>query len=166
MKNQLFIFVLITVCLFGCFSTDSGNNQDARTANRVGDSAQDFSNIVDKDWRLIEVYINDVNIQFSRDNQLESNRDIYTINFKDGTVSGTGAPNRYSAPYTLGDNQSISIMMMRSTLMASLFEPNNLTEYEYYSHVQKSYRWELNNENLVLHSKTENGLDVRLMFAK
>jgi len=165
-KLTILILVLINICMLGCFGTDSSRNREAPAANINIGEAQDFSDVLENEWRLIDVYVNNANIQFSRDNQIEAFKDIYTINFDGELVSGTGAPNRYSAPYTLSDNQEISIMMMRSTLMASLFEPENLSEHVYYSYVQKSYKWELNNGNLVLHSKTEDGLDVRLVFAK
>ena len=125
--------------------------------------AQDFSNIIDKEWKLAEVYVNDVNIQFNRASQPEALRDIYIIKFDKEMLSGTGAPNRYSAPYTLGENQSISIMPMRSTLMASFLEPNNLSEYEYYSFVQNSFEWRIVNNTLELISKRDNDA-VRLVF--
>ena len=167
MAKQIIISFLIitTLCLTGCFRTDSGFNTELPAASITG-NILDFSIALNNEWRLTDVYVNNTNIQFSRENQIEAFKDIYTINFDGQTVSGTGAPNRYSAPYTLGDNQSISIMMMRSTLMASIFEPENLTEHVYYSYVQKSYKWELNDRNLVLHSKTEDGLDVHLVFVK
>jgi len=163
MRKTLIILVLVSICLLGCFSSDSAANQNSRSV--VVSGSQNFSEIIDKEWKLIDVYVNNVNIQFSRENQIESFRDIYTLKFEKEMLSGTGAPNRYSAPYTLGDNQSISIMPMRSTLMASLFEPNNLSEYEYYSFVQNSYEWRITGSNLELISKRDND-SVLLIFGQ
>jgi len=159
--KRVIIIALISICLLGCFSTESGSNE-SRSVNLTGTQA--FTNAIDKEWKLIEVYVNDVNIQFSRDNQQEFNKNIYIMTFNEQMVSGIGAPNRYSAPYTLGDNQAIEIKPMISTMMAALFEPNNLSEYEYMSYVQGAYKWDLVNDKLTLYSKVE-GKEIRLVFA-
>ena len=163
MRKLAIILIILLVCLSGCFNIDTGLNQGSRAVNVPGSSLKDFTGVLDKEWKLTEVYVNDVNIQFSRASQPEAFKDIYVIKFDKEIVSGTGAPNLYSAPYTLGDNQAINIMIMRSTMMASFLEPVNLSEYEYFSYVQNSYEWRLINNNFELLSRKDNDT-VRLIF--
>ena len=162
MKKLLVILIILTVCLSGCFNNGSVTNHSPSTSF-IFDGTQNFTNVIDNEMKLIEVYINDVKTPFSRDNQVEAFKDIYTIKFDKEMVSGTGAPNLYSAPYSLGDNQTISIMMMRSTLMASFLEPNDLSEYEFFGYVQNSIEWRIVNNTLELNSKRDNDA-VKLVF--
>jgi heat shock protein HslJ len=106
-----------------------------------------------------------VDTQFRRDSQPEMFRDIFTLNFDGQLVSGTGAPNLYSSPYTSRENQTISIMPMRSTLMAALFEPENLSEHDFLNYLQNTSSWELINNNLILNSRTQDRREARLIFA-
>ena len=154
MKKIIFVFlltVLITMIAGSCAGTPK------------------FSDAAGKEWKLQEVHIGSVfnrEILFDR-NVLsqEGNRDIFTLSLDAQLVSGVGAPNRYSAPYTLGSGQSISIMPMRSTMMASLInEPEKLPEHEFFGYMQNVYEWQLNERSLILLSKTEDGNDVRLVF--
>jgi heat shock protein HslJ len=154
MKRQIIIFVLAAVLIISCAGT-RGNIQNI----------SDISGIEGKEWNLTQVYVNGVDIQFRRDSQPEMFRDIFTLNFDGQMVNGTGAPNLYSAPYTLGENRAISISLMRTTLMAALFEPDNLSEHEFFNFLQSAYSWEIVNNNLILSSRTQDGQAVRLVFA-
>ena len=140
-----------SIFLTGCFTT--------------GGNIQSFSDIQEKEWKLVQVYINGVDTQFRRVNQPEMLGDIFTLTFDREIVSGTGAPNLFSAPYTLGDGQSINIMVMRSTLMAPLFEPENLSEHEYFTFLQNASTWRLVRNRLEIYSTTQDGREVRLVFA-
>ena len=155
--KKLFIIVLIAVvsCLFiSSCGTTSGTG---------------FSSVRGKEWRLIEVQINDEfhrEILFDRRNLTRENAgNLFTLKFDTEMVSGTGAPNLYSAPYNLGEEeQSISIMPMRATLMANLFAPERLPEHIYFGFMANVYKWEIQNQRLVLHSKAEDERDVVLIF--
>jgi len=114
---------------------------------------------------LIGVYVNGTDTGFNRNTLPEELRNFFTLNFDGEIVSGTGAPNRYTAPYTVGENQTISIMIMRSTLMASFFQPENITEHEFFTYMQNTHEWKLLNNNMELYSKTENGSEVRMVFS-
>jgi heat shock protein HslJ len=127
-------------------------------------NSTDFSELIDKEWKLTRVYINNIDTQFRRDNQPEMFSDIFTLNFDEQNVSGTGAPNLYSAPYTLNENQGISIKPMRSTLMASIFEPENLSEHNFFLYLQSASMWSLVNDNLEILSTSQDGNQVRLVF--
>jgi len=153
MKKILLALVSAAFCL-GCIN---GGNGSARTID-----TPDFSDITGIEWRLISVYVNNQDIQFNRDALPEFFKDIYTLNLDGQMLSGTGAPNLYSAPYSIS-GEGISIMPMRSTLMASLFEPDVLGEYEFFAFMQGAYEWSLSSKNLELRSRTD-GREIRLIF--
>jgi len=148
MKNLFVIFVL-AILMMGCLS--------------MGET-QNFAEVIGKEWRLAEVYINGADTQFRRAGLPNDPRVLFTLSFDGQNVSGTGAPNIFSGPCTLGENQTINIGNMRSTLMASIFEPANLSEHNYYSYLQNAYAWKLVGSSLELQSKTQDGRDVRLVF--
>jgi len=95
-------------------------------------------------------------------NKVES---VYTLNFSADTVSGTGAPNKYSAPYTRGEEKSLKIDVIRSTQMAPIIQPEKLQEFDFYAYMQKIESWSIDSGKLILHSKIEDGSAVRLIFA-
>jgi len=150
MKNLLFAIVSIAIMLIGCAGTPSV-------------ASADFSGVTGNEWKLIEVRVNGVNTGFNR-NSLASG-DAFTLNFHAENISGVGAPNRYSAPYSLGEGSTITIMVVRATLMAPILEPDGLREHNFFGYVQNVYRWNLANNNLVLNSRTENGNEVILVFS-
>ena len=141
-----------------------------------------FSDITGKQWKLIEVYVYGENTQFNRDSFLNDVMntplsegqeitlyrylpDMFTLTFdRQNRLSGTGAPNAYSAPFTLGDDQTISISPMVSTMMAPLFQQGYLGEHEYFAFLQSAQKWGLVNGNLELYSKMEDGREIRLVF--
>jgi len=131
-------------------------------------SVPKFADIVDKDWRLIEVRNSTENITFDR-NKLEEEgfSDFFTMRFDKERVNGVGAPNRYFAPYTQTDNkQEISIKPIAQTQMAALFEPEELKEHVFFFYLQNTKRWNIAGGNLELHSKGEDGTETILVFAQ
>ncbi|MCL2721730.1 MAG: META domain-containing protein [Treponema sp.] len=149
MKRQLFVFLLITAFLMSCASTSAN-----------------FEDVTGKDWLLTEVRINGANSGFNRSIlNSEGYGEAFTIRFEGDTVSGLGAPNRYSAPYSLKENQTISIMPARQTLMAALFEPTVLKEHDFFGYIGNIYKWKLANNRLELNSKTQDGREVLLVFS-
>ncbi|MDR2542454.1 MAG: META domain-containing protein [Treponema sp.] len=161
MKKLIFAFLLIAVLVIGCKSTNDSNRQ--RNIN-----VTTFSNVEGIEWKLLEVHIDGTfsrEILFDRRTlSREGIADIYTAKFDGELVSGVGSPNRYTAPYTIGEEQSINIAVMRSTLMASLFEPEKLPEHQFFGYMQNVYEWQFADGNLIFLSKTEDGRDVRLVF--
>jgi len=158
MKKLLIVLAIVALSgmwLLGCAS---------------GKNLKDFSDAIGTELRLLEVHIDGTfgrEIIFDRRTLTrEGDGKIFTIKFDGQIVSGTGAPNLYSAPYTLGDDQSISIMPMRSTLMASLFEPEKLPEHQFFGYMQNANKWQFVDGNLELLSRTEDGREVRLVFGR
>ncbi|MCL2185009.1 MAG: META domain-containing protein [Treponema sp.] len=160
MKYLLFAIVSIAVMLTGCAGTPSASGS---TAAPVKAPAPDFSGAKGKEWKLIEVRINNTNTGYNRSSLAQT--DAFTLNFHEENISGTGAPNRYSAPFTLGEGNDITIMMVRATLMAAFLEPDRLKEHDFFGYIQNVYKWNLVNNNLELNSRTNNGAEILLLFS-
>jgi len=164
MKKQFFLLALIAALAMSCVSTNTSNISDNEVSRTVTNISSP-SGIQGNEWKLIEVYIGGRNTRFNRNTLPEDFKNFFTVSFDAQNVSGVGAPNRYSAPYTLGDNQTISVMLLRSTMMASFYQPENLTEHDFFTYMQSAYSWRLVNNNLELQSKTSAGGEVRLVFS-
>ena len=130
-------------------------------------SAPKFSNVVDKDWKLIAVRGGPGNITFDRSKLVEEGfADIFTLRFDKERVNGVGAPNRFFAPYTRTDNkQGISIQAIAQSQMAPLREPEYLKEQEFFAYLQNTTQWTIADKNLELHSTGEDGTAAVLVFA-
>jgi len=153
MKKLLIVLILAAV-LMGCKSTGPAG----------------FSSVAGKEWKLIEVRINSElrrEILFDRASlNRETQGTYYTIKFETENLGGVAAPNRFNAPYALGEQEGdISISPMRSTMMASLLQPLKLRESDFLQFMQNVYKWELVNGNLVLLTKNEGGDEIRMLFS-
>jgi heat shock protein HslJ len=157
MKNQgLFLLVIVAALLMGCKSTGGGN-------------ITSFSDVIGKEWKLIEVQVDSTPfnriVLYDRNDLKKHNiGNVYTLNFNNEMISGTAAPNKYSAPYTRGDKNSLTTNVMRSTQMAPIIQPEKLQENDFYNYMQRIESWSSDKGNLILHSKNENGVNVRLIF--
>jgi heat shock protein HslJ len=126
----------------------------------------DFSEVRDKDWKLMEVRAGKGNVIFQRSMlKPEFPGDVFTLRFGEERVSGVGFPNRYFAPYSLAEKQAINIKPIAGTLMATLFEPEQLKEREYLAYLENTDQWNLVKENLELRSKNNEGATVFLVFS-
>ena len=167
MKHEKIIFIIaLAAIMTGCQSTAS---QQAETvsnpAEAVNVQSAVFSDITGKEWKLSEINLVDSFIIIDRDKLTQENSgDFFTLIFDAEMVSGKGEPNRYSAPYTLGDNQKINIMPMRSTMMASFFPNEVLNEHEFFLYLQSVHEWKLAGEKLELLSKAADGSGARLVW--
>jgi len=72
-----------------------------------------------------------------------------TATFKGGTVSGTGAVNRYSGAYTASDDGALQIQQPASTLMAGPPEAD-AQEQAFFAALTKTQRFEVSGETLKL----------------
>jgi len=172
MKTQIFSLVIAAILMACSSAPDSSTAEGNRTGNantqgnemnRADNNEPGFSGIEGNEWKLIEVYIDGRDTRFNRGTLPEELKNFFTLNLDGENVSGVGAPNRYSAPYTTSDNK-INILLIRSTMMATFFQPENITEYDFFNYMQNAYEWKQVNNNLELLSKTRNGADVRLVF--
>ena len=145
MNKQIFSLLLTAALMVSCANSNAsasglrdadGNTSDPSSA---GTNTANPSTIEGNEWKLIDVYVAGTNINFSRSTLPEELKNFFTVNFDAQIVSGVGAPNLYSAPYTKGDNQTINITLMRSTLMASFFQPENLSEQDFFTYMPNAY---------------------------
>jgi heat shock protein HslJ len=155
MKNTFLMMscLMITVVLFPL-------RVDGAPAHDGGAS---FNSIEGKVWLLSEFRAAGKTVRINRNDG--NTRGIYTIGFQDGgQVNGMGAPNRFFGPYTNGGNRALSIGNLASTMMASLWEPEELKEREYFGFLSRVTRWDLREGKLELHSTNENAAEVILIF--
>ncbi|MCL2244936.1 MAG: META domain-containing protein [Treponema sp.] len=157
------LLLFITFIILGCAGTErssvkseASEGGNLETVNTAG--------IINVQWNLIEVYIDGNDTQYRRAYQPAVQNDLFILKFDGKNISGTGAPNRFSAPYTMGEDQTLAILPVRSTRMASLFEPENLSEHDFFTYVQNTNKWRMVNGNLELLSITGSDLPVRMVF--
>jgi len=121
-----------------------------------------FNRVQRVDWNLAEVKTKSSTIVIDR---TKAQREIYSIRFQEnGMVRGRGADNVYFALYTTSANNFLSIRRLVSTYMVPLFETESFTEYEYFRHLEKVYRWEFRDWKLKLHTYDENKEEAILEF--
>ena len=125
-------------------------------------SSAGFDMVLGRDWILEEFTSASVTTRIDRTKS--GGIEIYSLRFETQRLGGSGAPNRYSASYTTGEDKTISIGMVSSTRMAPIFENENLREYDYFGCLQKVYRWDLRNGKLELYTKSETGNEAVLIF--
>jgi len=155
MKKYLIVFALIAACLIGCKST--------------GGSIKDFSDAMGKDLKLLTVHVDSAPfsriVLYDRDDlKKEKIENTYTLNFSANTISGVGAPSRYSAPYTRNADQTIKIEQIRATTLAPIVQPEKLQESVFFAYMQNAYEWKVEGGKLVLLTKGEDESPVRLVF--
>ncbi|MDR0721128.1 MAG: META domain-containing protein [Treponema sp.] len=124
-----------------------------------------FAEVQGKLWALEEVVTESGGIIINR-RKLEADGmgDAFTLTVDAERISGKGAPNRYVSPYTVGENQEISISPIAGTLMMGLVEPEGLQEREYYNYLEQANQWLLTGDRLELYSETSEGDPVIMVF--
>lgn len=154
--RKIFIIVFTITVLFA----------SCKSAPPPPPSLSDFSDAIGKEWKLIEVKVNNRNIDFDRKNLIrEGFGEIFTLKIDKDMVSGKGAPNTYSAPYKTDSARNVKIEVLRSTLMAPLNLPEKLREHEFFTYVQNTYKWGLADGKLQINSKTVDEEEVALIFS-
>ena len=128
-------------------------------------SGPKFSDVIGKEWQLVEVKAESQSITFNRDNlNAEGFGNIFTLNFDAERLSGVGAPNRYTAPYKVAKDQAISVSLVAGTLMAAIREPEKLKEHDYFNYMQNAYKWNFSNGRLELYTKNADGKEAVLIY--
>jgi heat shock protein HslJ len=169
MKKPFLIFVvLIALCAAACASASGSAavGSPAVGSPAVGSAialstGPGFSEVLGKNWKLVQVRINGAASAFDRAPLGEG--DSFTLTFDAERLAGKAAPNRYFSDYTLGGGQEITVKLIGSTKMASFIEPAALKEHDYLQYLQNAVRWDLVKGNLELSGKTD-GADVTLVF--
>jgi len=159
----------MVICLFtlgfiiSCSTSGTVEGTDDNSTTRAGSGEDQNTHLWATPLKLTEVHIGGSDTQYRRSAMIDSNG-FFTLQFTASAVTGKGAPNSYSGPCTINKDGIISIMPMRSTLMASFIDPGNLKEHEFFIYVQNTYKRAIVNNKMELYSKTEDGRDVRLVF--
>jgi heat shock protein HslJ len=141
---------------------------ESGAAIRSGETApRSFDEVRGKLWALEELVAESGSIVINR-GKLEADGmgDAFTLEADAERISGTGAPNRYFAPYRVGEDQEISISPIAGTLMMGLAESDGLQEREYFNYLEQANQWLLAADRLELYSETPDGDPVILIFAK
>jgi heat shock protein HslJ len=130
-------------------------------------SGPKFSDTVaNKDWNLIEARDNSSDILFNRSTlQADGFGEIFTLRFDAERVNGIAAPDRYAAPYKQTDNHVLSIQQVADTPMSPLKAPEKLKEYDFFTCLQNTYKWDIIGGNLELYCKSGAGAEAVLIFA-
>jgi len=156
------IFVLFASCVSAPTQTSATDKR-----NSQGDSTLPTT-LTSWNWRLAELRNATGTVTINRippaDFETADLSGWFVIRFLDGQVSGMGAPNRYSGPYTAGTNQTISIGNVASTKMLSFVELAELKEHEYFGYLSQVTRWEIRSGRLELYSTDENRAERVLVF--
>jgi heat shock protein HslJ len=156
--RKLMVSLLIAMSIIGC-----AGNAKAGDGKPQGSDAVDFK---DKEWKLVEVWLDGKMTNYNRkDLEAQKISEFFNLKFDAENFSGVAAPNRYSAPYTV-DGKKIKAMPARATLMAAIWQPENLKEHDYFLYLQNISEWTINGGKLELTSKTEDGRAVKLVFAQ
>jgi heat shock protein HslJ len=125
-----------------------------------------FADVQDKDWVLTELKTASGTILIDRQKMEAINLgSAYTLRFDPERLTGTGAPNRFTGPYTAGKGRSLSIGPAAATLMMSLVQPEGLTEREFFDYLAKVTSWDLLEGRLELNSSSESGGAAVLVFS-
>jgi len=128
-------------------------------------SGAEFKDVQGKEWTLLEIKSQGKTIRIDRKKLEAGNMSgAFTVNFGEGRLSGVGAPNRYFAPYTVDSNNALSISDLASTMMAALFEPEELKESEFFDYLSKAKRWNLKSKKLEIYSADSTGAETVLLF--
>ncbi|WP_461257368.1 META domain-containing protein [Treponema sp. R80B11-R83G3] len=150
-KNTIMIITMFLVSAIFSFAEDILNEDNVP-----------FSKVQRIDWNLDVVRTKSAVITINR---VKAQREIYSIRFQENSIlRGRGADNIYFAPYTTGANNSFSIRKIASAYMVPIFETENFTEYEYFRHLERTYRWEFRDWKLKLYTYDENKEEVILEF--
>jgi heat shock protein HslJ len=164
MNNRTFvpagIFILSVLMVLSCATKGGAETAPARNAHSSEGQSTSIADIQGKDWILEEVRINSATVRINRPNNVE----CFTLRFDGERMGGIGHPNRYFAPYTAGEGNSLSMGLAVATLMAPLFEINGLREHEYFAYLSKVKSWDIRSGKLELTGSGENGETLVLVY--
>jgi heat shock protein HslJ len=161
---QKFVNILVLTGLAAAVPfTGCASKQDV-VVQTIATSAPSFAEVQGKVWALEEIVSDAGGTVINRQKlELNGKGDVFTLRVDEDMISGKGAPNRYSSPYTL-NGQEISISPIKTTLMMSIGEPEDIQEREFYDYLEQVNQWELIGDKLELHSETPDGDPVIMIF--
>jgi heat shock protein HslJ len=90
--------------------------------------------------------------------------DFFTFTIDGERVSGKAAPNRYTGGYSAGPNNTLTVLPLITTLMATIYNPERIREEEYLKYLAKVKRWSQIQGRLQLYTVDEKGKEVILIY--
>jgi len=132
-----------------------------------GDStgADYLKSIIGKEWKLTELRLSGKSVVLDRNKlSAEGAGDFFTLTIDKSRLSGKAAPNRYTTAYQAGANNSLTLLPVISTLMATGNDPERLHEKEYYQYLGRVKSWKLNQKSLELNTTDANNKDAVLVY--
>jgi heat shock protein HslJ len=148
-----------------CAQTSRSVSKNDLVDQAIEMTSSSFDEVQGKVWVLEEIVSEAGNTVINRQKlELDGMGDVFTLVVDENQISGKAAPNRYRSPYTLGDDQEISISPIAGTLMMSIMEPEGIQEREYYNYLEQVNQWLLTGDTLELHSETPEGDPIILVF--
>jgi len=143
-------------------TTPAGGNQSPAGTST---GANFLTSISGKDWKLSELRLQGKTIVLDR-TKLNSDGagDIFTMTVDGNRISGKAAPNRYNTVYQAGENNTLTLSPVVSTLMASSFDPERIQEHEYYQYLSKVKSWRVNQNKLELVTTDASNKEAVLVY--
>jgi heat shock protein HslJ len=133
--------VVLSVTMIGCAAGSAAKKLD-EAPMPGGNSGV----IIAIDWLLLEVRTAEALIDLERSRlEAEGMGDVFSLRFDgEDRVSGKAAPNRYTAPCSWGDDNTLGIGPAAATMMMAIKEPEALKEREFFDYLTKVNRWSIN----------------------
>lgn len=139
-------------------------SQSGQGADSTG--ADYLKTIIGKEWKLVELRLSDKTILLDRKKlSSEGAGDFFTMKIDKTRLSGKAAPNRYNTAYRAGPDNSLTLLPVITTLMATSYDPERLQEREYYQYLEKVKSWKLNQKKLELYTTDANNMDAVLIYS-
>ena len=158
--------LVVMSCANNSDLTKTSENPEAAKVQISEATTLQFSDVLNKEWYLAEIRAAPT-ITLDRGKLTDEGfGDIFTLRFDGERASGVGAPNRYTAPYTLDDQQGLRIKDAASTMMAAFREPEQLKEHEFFVYLHNTVRWSLADRKLELYSQGADGTAAILVFTQ
>jgi heat shock protein HslJ len=160
-KQVMALLLIAVISASSCSSTQEGLSSEEEPSKKQSD----FGEVIGREWLLSQIQTITGPGKFSRALlEAQGMGDYYTLRFNEERLAGKGAPNRYTAPYQLGEWASISIQAVAGTMMAALREPPGLQEREYYDYLERVSRWSLEKDTLNLYTQDSSGESLVLIY--
>jgi len=147
-------------------TAQAGGSSGANQSQAAGSTATNFlASISGKEWKLSELRLTDRTIALDRAKlNADGAGDIFTLAVEGNRISGKAAPNRYNTVYQAGENNTLTLSPVVSTLMAASFDPERIQEHEYYQYLSKVKSWRLNQNRLELNTTDASNKEAVLVY--
>lgn len=117
-----------------------------------------------KTWKLAEIRKGGAVITINRKKfEADGFGDLFTLTFGE-LITGKASPNTYRAPYQAGADGSLAIRQPAGTLMASFYQTEGITEYDYFQYLTRVKSWKLNKGRLELGAADQAGNEAVLVY--